>query len=257
MSQLRVVLEGVMVLFVGNGRPYCYVGIVKNVPEHTAQLIVNEISGGEPEEKARIEHAQFQPRLWLQAAKATTKIELITDGTGRLNRNGPDSDDFRWVLNFEGPEVYDHRIAVDQSGFSAILRINDGKFYTKEVSDNKLRLFNRTQDRPIGKVATKVRILINLASGESAALWNGAGAVNPVFEFAYKSGVDYGVYLKNVRPHAHPETSALMEQIDAEFYYNALGGDVVPSDKFHFDIPHRVDPDARCLIGWMGQTDLS
>jgi hypothetical protein len=256
MSNIRIVFEGMLVLFVKNGTKPCHVGILKHAAAHAAKLIVNEIQGGDPVEVARLENDAFKPRLWLDVVKdpSALKIQIFTDGTpDPFERNQANSNDFRWALDFEGAEMYKpERIQVDLSAFSSILRINDGTFYTKQVSANKLTKESSVMAlTTIGRVATKLLAQITLAGSETATLWNGADALEPLASFKNIAGLDYAIHLGKTRH--HDEASI---QADAEFFYSALAGNIAPSRKLHFGETSRIDPDARCLVGWMSQTDL-
>jgi hypothetical protein len=257
MSVIRIVFEGMMVLFVKNGGKSCDVGILKHAPDHTAKLIVNKISQGDPQEMARLEGNGFQSRLWLDVAKdpSSLKIQLHTDGTSIFDRRRAVSDDFRWALDFEGREMYEpSRVSVDVSAFSSILHINDGTFYTKQVSANQLTIKSvNTLPATIGKVATKLVALITLAGTETASLWNGENADQPLASFKHESGLDYAIQLVNIRHHP----VEVLDQADAEYYYTAIASNIAPSRKLHFGETARIDPDARCLTAWASQTELT
>lgn len=250
-SLIQMTFEGMMVLFVKNGGVYCDVGLLKHAPNHIANLLVTRIPRvGAPEILLHLHDAEFESRLWLDVQKREPLITLYTNSDRDFQRDDKDDvQDFRWVVNFEGPQMYARPVGKDPSAFRSFLRINDGTFYTQQLSSNELILLKPRRDpETIGQVAVRIRCEIALSGSEVAFFSNGAD--NRPVELPASENVDYGIYLSNVRhehEHSPDHSPAVESDIDAENYNTALAVDQPPSRKIHFDRSARATPDAACF----------
>ena len=61
--------------------------------------------------------------------------------------------DFRWALDFEGPDLYNERLLKQTNALRPSLQINNGIFYTRQTSRSKFKLHSKSGDKQIGSVA--------------------------------------------------------------------------------------------------------
>jgi hypothetical protein len=258
-SSIQMTFEGMMILFVRQGGPYCDVGILKYAPDHMANIVLTRIPElGAPETLLNLHDADFQSRMWLDVDKFEAAITLYENHSKPFRRaNSDDPIDFRWALDLEGEEMYKFKIPVDSAGFMSVLRINDGTFYTQETSKNRLvKIPWKEPEVTLGKVAVKLRADITL-TGESAYFQNGVNA-KPL-ELKAEKKINYGIYVSHVRPqHSGGDAEAVSNEIDAENYNFAVAVDRPYNQKIHFNSTgKRTTPDAVCLTPTMSQTELS
>jgi hypothetical protein len=257
-STVQITFDGMMILFASSDRPYCDVGILKYAPNHEANLLITKIPEfGAPQTLLHLHGEEFESRMWLDAEKLEAGITLFMDHRKPFQRDAHDNPmDFRWALDFEGEEMYTVKTSVDPSGFKTFLRINDGTFYTQSISDNELiKKPWKEPDQTIGRVAIKLRAEITLTD-ESAYFQNGVNA-QPV-EIKAEQGVNYGIYVSQVRDHSAGHAHTASEDVDAENYNYVIAFDQPYNRKIHFGATTaRIDPDARCLIPTMSQSEIT
>ncbi|HEV7396092.1 MAG TPA: hypothetical protein VGN86_06245 [Pyrinomonadaceae bacterium] len=256
-SLIQVTFEGMVVLFVKDGAAFCDAGLLKMAPNHVASLLLTKIpKKGAPETIVHLHDAQVEERLWLDVQPAdgsNPRISLYNNGAKFNRQTHADDQDFRWVLDFEGEEMYKSGVSHDASGFRSFLRMNAGKFYTQQKSENQLVLVRPTGRETIGKVAVKIRAEIELAVNDVA--YFSIGSAGKPIKLGAEPDLDYGIYLSLVR-HLHEDAGAhedagdhlaAAEDVDAENYHTALATDKPPTRKIHFDIAARATPDAACF----------
>jgi hypothetical protein len=259
-STIRITFEGMMILFVDDGRRYCDVGLLKYAPNHVASVLITKIPEvGAPETILHVHDADLESQVWLDIQKREPSISLFQDNTVGFKRATDDGNpkDFRWALDFEGHEMYDSNVTLDPAGFKSILRINDGTFYTQQKSDNTLAIKRGSApgENVLGKVAVRLRADIALARLEVAYFSNGANGV-PVL-LKPEATTNYGIYVSQIRhDHAPGHPQAADDEIDAENYNTAVAINFPPSRKIHFARGFRATPDAVCLTATMSQTGL-
>lgn len=256
-STIRMTFEGMMVLFVREGGSYCHVGILKQAPNHAADILITRIPEcGAPQTMLHLHDDDFESRMWLDVDKFEAGITLFKDESQLFQRATDQGNpiDFRWALDFEGDEMYDFKVPVDFAGFKSVLRINDGTFYTQEKSRNELliRPWHQPEVR-LGRVAVRLRADITL-DGQSAYFQNGHN-VRPL-ELKAQERVNYGIYISHARHQHSAENEHSAYEIDAENYNSAVAVDRPYHQKIHFDrVDQRSSPDAVCLTAAMSQTE--
>jgi hypothetical protein len=254
---VEIVIEGVFPLLFrleNNQIVECLIGAIKNVPEHFFSIVIKKNG-------AIVNPGTILPNLRIQVentSQTNISLKLPNEPIDRLTGEG-DPQSFRWVLDFEGNEVFTNPIGINQGNLEPILRIDRGELSTASISQN--HLLKRLPGPPlpqwtlIGKVATQVRAQIALDLPNSTAqLINGDF---PVGGTLTSHGEQLEIQINNRRPphpgHSHPD--------DANNYYLAIGPTLPPSQKLIFKstplVPVGVlpaTPEASCLIGRMGST---
>lgn len=259
-STIRITFEGMLLVFVNDGRAYCDVGFLKDVPHHEPKLLITKMPrGGAPEKLLELPNpdANFKDRLWLDVPGDGPRVRLHkSSATDPFVRNvSVDNEDFRWAVNLEGHEVYNRELkrglALDKLG--PMLRINAGVFYAQTpLSSNTLsrQRPDETAPTPLGKVAVQLRAEIGLDAGQVATFFNGTDG--QPWPLTAQQDIDYGIYVCNSRHNGHDPS------IDADNYHSVVAGDLAPSRRIRFgrEPRERSTPDAVCLPGWMGTTEL-
>lgn len=259
-STVRVTYEGILLLFVQDNKPRCNVAFLKDVPHHEVKLVITSIrKGAAPEELLRLTGAQLQDDLFLDTNKPEPRVRIFkTSAADPFQRvqTSENKDDFRWAVNLEGHEVYESVLkpGLVNARLKPMLTIFDGTFYSQApLSVNELtrRRHNEATPHRLGKVAVLLRSEITLDSGQQALFFNG-GASDPT-PLPAVPDVDYGIYVSNKRMHGpSPE-------IDADHYHEVIASHTSPFRRIRFGRypdEHRATPDAVCLPGWMGTTEL-
>jgi hypothetical protein len=84
-----------------------------------------------------------------------------------LDRIGTSSDpqDFRWMLDFEGPDLYDVHLEKVTASVRPSLNVNNGLFYTRQKSESKFVLHSPSGNAFIGSVCKLLAANIYLAVG--------------------------------------------------------------------------------------------
>jgi hypothetical protein len=259
-STITLSFEGMLVIFAANDlirpRPQFEVGILKNAPEHVADVLVTKThDSGAPTILGHWREDQIENQLWLdvqdvsQAGPALFIPPDIPARTFNRAKDVGDDFDFRWAVDFEGLDAYNHPIDVDLSGFK-VLRINNGTFSTQTKSSNPLERYTvNTNPAPIGEVAVVLKAEIKLDLANSVAYFSN-GASLPSIPLAREERTDYGIYVSNVCSIAGHKGSQ-----DSDNYYTAIGSRIPPSGRIRFKTVQRITPDAACFTAWLSQTD--
>jgi len=254
-STIRVTFEGLLVLFIDKSRTYCDVGILKYAPNHMANLLITKIPKlGAPETITHLHDADMESRLWLDVPRFEAVINLFRNDSVRFVRatDHGDPQDFRWVLDFEGSEMYGVEVEVDSAGFKSILRINDGTFFTQEKSWNRLIVIKDGKEKDIGRVATRIRAEIPLYGSQKAYFSN--GAIGTPIELEAEMDTDFGIYVSQIRHnHAAVHGPSESDEVDGNYYNSAMAANVPPNQKIRFARGNEVTPDAACFTGSTGQ----
>jgi hypothetical protein len=243
-----------LILFVEDGGPHCDVAFLKYAPEHVASLLITRIpEAGAPEAIVHLHDGELESRMWLDVQKREPLITLFQDPNEdfiRSQNKGNDMD-FRWALDFEGKEMYDGRVTTDPAGLKSILRINDGTFYTQQKSVNALGIIRGITAKRLGRVAVRLRTEITLGRSERAIFSNGANGTQ--FSLEPVAGINYGIYVSQIRHDHNVGHARDLDAIDGENYNYAIAVDLPTSRKIHFERHgSRVTPDAACFTPIMG-----
>jgi hypothetical protein len=114
-------------------------------------------------------------QMELNVTKATRRVDFYKPGA-RLNRLTGPPEDFRWLIDLEEPGYYSPTNRKPRK-FKPVLRVNDGTFYTRMVSQSTFRKVDSRHDlstqpnaTPLGHVALLMAAAINLSSQDSVSL---------------------------------------------------------------------------------------
>jgi hypothetical protein len=236
----------------------CQIGAIKNVPHHFFSLGIEK--NGQP---VPIDSSQLQNELRLDVqhtSQSDISFKLPNEQIDRLTGDG-DHRSFNWVVDFEGPEVYNKGIGFERVKLGPFLRLDRGEFSVGDISQNHLLKRLRPQDQwtLIGRVALEIRIDIALDDQTSEAVFVNGSAVEA-------TRTHRGEQLDILIQMAHdPEPPGTPHPDDANHYHLAIGSNLSAQEKFTFKstplialpaIPP-VTPEASCLPGRMGTTPFS
>lgn len=91
-----------------------------------------------------------------------------------------DERDFRWVLDLEGPDLYNVHLPKVRAHVRPSININNGLFYTRQKTQSQFVLFSSAGSTLIGSVASLVAVNIYLAPGGQVDLTIDRGTSVPL-----------------------------------------------------------------------------
>src|SRR5258706_15263869 len=87
LSKVDMTFEGMMILFVSQGSPYCDVAILKYAPNHMASILITRTpTFGAPESLLHLHGDEFEPRMWFDVEAWEAGITLYQDDLTRFDR---------------------------------------------------------------------------------------------------------------------------------------------------------------------------
>jgi len=257
---IRLLMEGILLLSIDKvARPHsCKIGIV-NLPVndgHGLQLSL-----------VKSKHSALKgPTFELLEVFDRNTIEnatldlVTTGGTGiqYYQDQGQGPNDFRWVLNFENPEVYGEEVLVLNAlrSIVTISNINSGLFYVPVdgLSQNKLKIHIEGQQDQLRPVA--VKIAANFPMTSDAVFTHGKGSL----KLPKQKGVTYLITIAQSRALGQEDPDVN----DADLYDYIIDGNQTdkgqisyaadPPMMHQFGDQHMfVPPDAACFTGVVSQ----
>jgi hypothetical protein len=251
-------VEGLIIIFFernpNNQIVACKLGALRNAPGHVFSVAYQKNLGAvTPVNPA-------DPMLRLEArggAQTGITFEKPNEVINRICGTG-DPQSYRWVLDFEGQELYKKPIGADRNQFRSFLRFEHGKLSTEQRSENHLLI--RPALKPtepwilVGKVATKVRASVALdVDGSEVEFFNGA---TPVVKAV--KGEQLDIFMKLTHPDEEAEDTP--HDADANMYYSAIGQRLGAQEIHTFGSTKLVSsgpvaPEASCLVGSLGDTE--
>ena len=201
-AMVRITFTGIFAFCI-NEKGQCEIGVLKH-HEHEATLSIARFGeSNDPENIA-------PPAAWKSGLQIKTEDpgahQYIGTDFDRPSNAG-DPEDFRWILDLEGPDLHDHHLLrrPNQSGMvslSPILRIDGGTIYTylKSVSTySRVSVQNTSNpERFLGKVARVIGIDIPCALKGQILLTDGEN--NQVSLANTMSDMRYEITVSNTRP---------------------------------------------------------
>lgn len=191
---VQIIFHGLL-LFFFNHRDGCQVGVHnathRNIllPRHPQphDLVINVVtipSDGSPilQNPIRIGKPQDGGEIIINVTRPQ-----IVDGTyvyapGAFDRlTATDNKDWRWVLDFEGPDLYNTSLTKAPLKFTPRVRINNGLFHTflRTKSRFETRLSNGTRVKDLGHIALLTAANIYLDAGGNVSLTIGGAHIPP------------------------------------------------------------------------------
>lgn len=287
-ANIKLYLEGMILMFFrgksNNTATSCQVGVLRNAPGHMYEIRVLKKGPNPVETVYEEEDIRFTLALKVENPTPPT-IEFhdwVTD-FDRLKGNAS-RESFNWVLDLEEEVYKEHArgIGADRKQFRSVLSLDTGLFFTggatgtsneNGISLNDLLICdeNCNPRKFIGKVATRVGVAITLSGVDSkATFFNGN-------EILFDAGMNdsYEVRINRIRVADTVETAlhamtadhaASHHDRDANNFYNAVGQNLAPDEKFQFVSTTPVapptssftpaGPEAACLVGLMSRSRI-
>lgn len=216
---IKITLRGVLVLFIRDGEEICKVGFLNDPPEGHVLTIdfTQQTANGTGLFVRQLTAADVKPDLRLEITNPSQPgVHLYTKrGFDRRNLAG-DLKDFRWVLDFN--DLYGGPVDIKSAGFLSMLTINNGKFFTEQVSIDDLHLEGESgEDVVIGRVAVGIGANIYLDHPDSTAVFMNGD--EKVMEFFPEPGVAYGINISQSPP---PSVIEKPEGADANSYSTVI-----------------------------------
>jgi hypothetical protein len=245
-TNIIISLRGLMVLRYDEKREIYEVGVV---PADGHVFRINEIQMGrverdlkeEGETLLRFENQDlFTGRILHIDSVAPTARVVEPPPIGLLDRQerNQDESDFRWIIDLEGEEFYNHELPLKPGLFMPILHITSGRLLTRVLPpESLLRRQGDGQLLEFGRVAADTAIEIQ---GE-AILRNNA-TKKEIFRFKSNPGFVYRILNTPISSSANPEDfeppSAHGQHSPSDhfqYYYNAFP--IERDKRFEFSLP--------------------
>ena len=279
---LTIVFRGLMVFHPDPEGQYFQVGILP-APEHEFRMEVLEKSP-EGVSSFSVPLGQFgnaKPDLWSLEFASSTKqgISLYQNGPFDRKRAVGDERDFRWVVDLEGREFYNHQLATNTNQLDFILQLTSGEFYTKNKT---LPWMRKKADRTFqyfGSVADEVATDVSLEDGDMVLRSGKSGT--EIFRLNQKPDTTYEIVIENAFVGEHHMAASvnhfhyyygLIAEPKAEWYdfrvvrspVSSAADSANASFTFasyaatanHIGRSVPVTPDAACFPAAFGQTSL-
>ena len=206
---IKLLMQGILILSIDETQRHntCQIGVVglDDVDGHPLSVTVKKITYGAGGSST----TQTLRDLNRVTLKPNVKIDIGNNpGSGGIKTHpnvsskpvfsrsagNNDPNDFSWVLNFEGAEVYDDKQNVDihRDGFSSIIEIvniNSALFYVPDngVSEDGLFKVEHRQPMFLGQIAVIVGANFPIDSSTNAAFVNGTDRL----QLPYAANVTY------------------------------------------------------------------
>jgi hypothetical protein len=207
LAAVRITFTGIFAFCI-NEKGQCEIGVLKH-PEHEATLSIARF--GESNAPENIPPpAAWQSGLQIETENPGVRQYIGADFDRRWNTGDPE--DFRWILDLEGPDLHDQHLErrTDGSGIvslSPILRIDGGTIYTflKTVNSyGRVSVQNKGPQHFLGKVARVIGIDIPCALNGKVVLRdrknNQAPLLNTVSDMRYEITVNNTHTRPNLAP---------------------------------------------------------
>ncbi len=165
-SLVRITFDGLFIIC-RRGSDCWEVG-VPNVGDHTFRATTKEITGGLDPEGVQT-GLQFDRDIYITADTALS-TDLFDTPVFNKRDDAGDPDDYRWILDMEGPEFHNGKKMKFRSGggYKSKIFIYGGQLYTaRKTIENyhRVKESNRRDDIPIYKVAVTAGINLDRAAG--------------------------------------------------------------------------------------------
>ena len=237
LPNIVLLFQGLLGLFLDEGEEECRVGILRTVLEHNFLLEIRKFTRGGSDSVTEQYTKQELARNFSLLVDKTTKDSIEFHKPKPFNRKRPASNDrydCRWLIDFEGPEVYDERVEIDRFGFSSIFRIKShGLFFTAKFSDDDLIVIKGSQSEEIiGPIAIEVAAFIYLDKDDSQARFINGDESIPLPK---EENVVHRISVSESRPDL-PGTG---NPNDSVFYSQAIVRGKISGKRIHFDSTDR------------------
>lgn len=227
-SNIRLLLEGLIAIFIKNDQSECTVGILKSPPpDHKLEIDITETIGGMT---TKIPISIKDPLDLKVTGTSQTNITLRDVQPSPLDRRDRTKyrGSFSWVVDIENPaEFYKTPIGALKAEFKPLLTFNVGELFTEQVSRNRLQFQpgRYANYQELGFVAVTIGVDIDLDKQGSEAVFTSGGAE----VFKSKPNASYLVKITHESTKPHPKIIT-----DANHYYKAMGLGLPENEKILF-----------------------
>jgi hypothetical protein len=279
-APITITLTGLL-LFRFNGEQYCKVGVHRRTADHKLKI---RISGNTPGVVMNLDEPQSnQNDLWIDVAAPRfegVKKHLAGDKLDRQNPLPEQEQDFRWLIDFEGPDFYDDDLNVDEVSLTPGIHFAHGLFHTAQLLDkNKFTSVKRIEGgKPpfeLYSITEKVGVNIYLDDPNSKLTLKWGETGEPFAELVKPpAGTTYTIEITNNppenangQPHSHFKKyfdviKDILEPEKFDLQFTTIGGKKIPPHNHqphdHEAVPgeasdHFVDHDVPCMSGFLGR----
>ena len=165
---IKIIFSGLLAISFDDKKQNCQVGILHGIEDHALRFNVFKVT---PESREKV--------LELTSDTAGNDIFLDVDNAEGINlyTNGPftrdesdDPQDFRWIVDIEGDEFHKAPLTVVPGKFNPIFHVNEGLFYTAQISPADIKRGGNTDVVKDTYVAVFTAANLYLKQGRKAVL---------------------------------------------------------------------------------------
>jgi hypothetical protein len=218
---IRLTFRGILLLRVDTENNYCDVGFLREPPaDHVLTIdLTQRTATGSSHLIKQLNADNISDRLRLDVENVSRPgIHLFQQlGFDRKQLLG-DRNDFRWAVNFQTDLFGGESPGLNTSGFRSILRIDNGTFFTENISRDELIVRKDGTDTALGRVATAVGAQISLDREDSSAVF--VNGETEIFEYRPEPGINYEINIS--QSPLPPITNPIPTEADANAYLTVV-----------------------------------
>ena len=167
-ARLRIVFHGLLSFCYNGPRDHAEIGVFNRSPNHSLRIIVYE---GHCPDGTVI--AAYTADQLTANGNFTLEVTGTPNNVSSFQSSRPrDPSDFRWLLDMEGPDIFDENVPKKGGHYKPTLIVKRGVFYTHDTTAStfKLREVASGNIRRVGSMAYLVGAYIRCNAGEQATL---------------------------------------------------------------------------------------
>jgi len=267
-APVTITLTGLLLFRFSDDMQLCNVGVHNKSEDHVLRIVVTE--NGKPE--PIFEHSGPMPDdLLIEANQARftgVKKHLVGDGLEKSEPTLEQEQDFRWLIDFEGPDFYDTKLTTDKNGLSPGICITNGLFYTfcqidKEKFKAVRRVGGKKEPLELFSIAEVIGVNIYLDEEASKVILRWGRDGKPLAELVRSTpAASFEITITNIPPDPEKHSDSLKREGHFKRYFDVIKNiaqenqfDLKFTTKEGLEIPPSVldvDHDVPCMSGGLG-----
>ena len=257
-ARVTVVFRGLQVFHPDPARQYVEAGILR-APEHKLRIEVREKSATGvssftvPSESLR--GAENDVWSFDFTSSPNRGVNFYQNGMFDRKAGIGDERDFRWAVDLEGKEFYNHELTTKQNQLGPILRVTSGEFYTKAKTRPLLRNKGNSTFEYFGSVADEIAADLFVEAGD--VVLRSANSGKEILRLKDVPGTSYEIVVENeFKADEHSRSAGhfeyyyrLITKPHDEWYDFKVARQTTASVNSHFN--HYAGPEAACFPWWI------
>jgi hypothetical protein len=168
---VRIKFDGLMALCFDRRRTLCQAGVLAKAPKHVLDCKIARTAGGETAELETPKGLR-KGDIRLSFPKHASGVSVYQNGAFVGCSDVDDTQDFRWVVDLEGPDFHNRAMKIKPKAFSRLITLNGGVFYNFQLSDVAIDIKRAATGEVVRrrKVSTVTGANVYLEPGDSFTL---------------------------------------------------------------------------------------